>query len=303
MTKEEGVGQRDWLERTLVRLVLEAPENRLPDAADQPIFNAPVLGIANGDDPLFETFLAAVSHRHLRPRAFLERHAPAGTDLTRVRVVAWALPFTEAVRSSNRTGDWPSQLYSLARNHGGALTVELGRRLARSIEARGYAAVSPALTDAYGAFRDPNHVFSSTWSERHAAYAAGLGFFGLNGALITPLGINVRLGSLMTNLPVEGPARPPRADHRAACLEDGGAACGRCVERCPVGAISGGGLDKVKCNGMRKAVQDGSRSSGTASALLFASLQIVNGCKSWRYPLGCALCQCGVPCEGSDPFV
>jgi len=158
------------------------------------------------------------------------------------------------------------------------------------------------LTDACDAFRDPKRVYSSTWSERHAAYAAGLGLFGLNGALITPLGINVRLGSLITNLPVGRTARLPRADHRAACLEDGGAACGRCVGRCPVGAISGNGLDKVKCNGMRKAVEDRSRSAGPASALLVASLQIVNGRRTWRYPLGCALCQCGVPCEGSDPF-
>jgi len=36
---------------------------------------------------------------------------------------------------------------------------------------------------------------ASSWSERHAAYAAGLGTFSLNDALITPKGIAHRLGS------------------------------------------------------------------------------------------------------------
>jgi epoxyqueuosine reductase len=294
-------GHADWLERTFGRLLLEAPENRLPDAEDRPIFDSPALGVADGDDPLFELFLAAVSPRHLRPRAFLERQAPSGSDLSHVCVVTWAFPYTDEVRRSNRAGDWPSPLYSLARNRGGVLTVELGRRLAQAIERLGFAAVSPALAEDYDTFRVPNHVYGSTWSERHAAYAAGLGRFGLSGALITRLGIHVRLGSLITNLPLEAATPSLRAGHRAPCLEDAGL-CGRCVERCPVGAISETGLNKVKCNEMRKAVQEKSLSSGPDRARLLPTLQSVNGRKAWRYPLGCALCQCGVPCEGSDPF-
>jgi ferredoxin len=302
MSASRADARRDWLERTIDKLVREAPENRLPEDGSRPIFDAPALGVADGDDPLFGAFLEAVGPRHLRPRAFLERHAPAGADLARVRVVAWALPFTEEVRRSNRTGDWPSHLYSLARNNGGALTMEVGRRLAWAIEALGYAAVSPALTGDCDAFRCPELTYSSTWSERHAAYAAGLGRFGLNGALITRLGVHVRLGSLITNLPVACPVAPRRNGYRAACLEDGGASCGRCIERCPVGAVSGSGLDKAKCNGMRKAVKERTEAAGPGRDRLIPCLQSVNGRRAWRYPLGCALCQCGVPCEGSDPF-
>lgn len=55
----------------------------------------------------------------------------------------------------------------------------------------------------YDAFRSPEFTFSSSWSERHVAYAAGLGNFGLNGCLITSLGTSVRFASLVTSLPLE----------------------------------------------------------------------------------------------------
>ncbi|MBN2206073.1 MAG: hypothetical protein JW742_01595 [Candidatus Aminicenantes bacterium] len=292
-----------WLERTLAEIIRDAAENRSPDGADGPLFGPPAVGVVDGDDPLFEAFAEAVDSRHLRPRAFLERHAPRGSDLTCVRVVAWALPYAENIRRSNRRGDWPSSLYSLARNLGGALCLEAGRRMARALEAVGGAALSPALTGDADAFRSPTTVFSSTWSERHVAYAAGLGVFGLNGGLITRLGIHVRLGSLVTNLPVPCAAGPPRGGHRAPCLADGGASCGLCIGRCPVGAVSRDGLDKAKCNGRRKAVQSRAQTAGPDSGRLLAHRQIVNGRPAWRVPLGCALCQCGVPCEGSNPFV
>jgi epoxyqueuosine reductase QueG len=43
------------------------------------------------------------------------------------------------------------------------------------------------------------YVFSSNWSERHAAYTAGLGTFGLCDGLITPLGKAMRVGEGVRN--------------------------------------------------------------------------------------------------------
>jgi len=217
-----------------------------------------------------------------------------------VRVIAWALPFTEEVRRSNRCGERPSRLYSLARNNGGALNYRLRREIAQALRARGRLAVAPLLTAGYDAFRSAEHTFSSSWSERHVAHAAGLGRFGLSNALITPVGANVRLGSVVTDAPIEVTPRP-YTDHRAPCLADGGRSCGACIRRCPVGAISGDGLDKAKCNRMRLTVQRECMAEYTGTLRMLAAPVTKGGVTSAGYSLGCALCQCGVPCENCIP--
>ena len=266
-----------WVRQAVFRAALEAPENCLSDYDGQAIYDAPVVGVADGDDPLFERFRQVVSERH-------------------------ALPFAQEVRRSNRGLQWPSRLYSLARNNGGALNFQLRRSLAEALRRRGWLAVAPLLTDGYDAFRSAEHTFSSSWSERHAAHAAGLGQFGLSGALITPVGANVRLGSVVTNMPLE-PTPRPYGDHRAPCLASGGEGCGACIERCPVGAISGNGLDKAKCYRMRQTVRRECMDAYTGALHMLTAPIARSGGKSEGYSLGCALCQCGVPCEGRIPSI
>jgi epoxyqueuosine reductase QueG len=281
-------------------LVIEAPENRLADFDDLPIFGSPAIAVADGDDPAFQMLRQAVSPEHMQPRDVLARHASPGGDLAHVRVVVWALPFTKPVRRSNRGGRWPSRLYSAARNNGGALNFAVRRRLAEHLRAEGYAAAAPVLDDRYDAFRSPRHTFASTWSERHAAWAAGLGLFGLSGALITPLGTAVRIGSVVTTAPLEPTPRESNG-HRAPCLADGGAQCGQCIERCPVGAISASGLDKERCYAMRKAVRQECLDEYARALRLLTAPVVKSGQWQEGYSLGCALCQAGVPCEFSPP--
>ena len=57
---------------------------------------------------------------------------------------------------------------------------------------------------------------ASDWSERHAAYAAGLGTFGLTRALITEKGIAGRFGSLP---PRRNLIRLPPCRNRAPALK------------------------------------------------------------------------------------
>lgn len=287
-----------WLSRAIRRLVAEAPENRLGDFDNQAIFDPPLVGVADGDEPLFARFREVVSATHILPRALLEE---AGVRLSRVRVVVWVLPFTEPVRESNRGRRWPSRLYSLARNNGGALNHLLRQRVVDLLNRRGHAAVAPVLTRHYDAFRSPQHVFSSTWSERHAAFAAGLGQFGLNRALITPLGSFVRIGSVVTDLEV-APTPRPCGDHRAPCLASGGEECGRCVDHCPVGAISASGMDKSLCYGMRNAVREKFMDAYAERMHMLRAPVVKGGKRGPNYSLGCALCLCGVPCEAGYPF-
>lgn len=287
------------LDTLLTHLVNTSSVNCLADFGNQPIFDAPLMGVADGDAPIFERLRSVVDPGHFLPRHLIRAQYPQGVDLTVVRVVAWALPFAEGVRRSNR-GAMPSALYSAARNNGEALNDHLRTGLCRALIGEGYAAVAPAHLPEYDAFRDVQRTFTSTWSERHAAFAAGLGRFGLSAALITPAGINVRLGSLVTNAPLPVSPRPTE-EHRAPCSIDGGAECGACIRLCPVGAISAGGLDKRKCYEMRQAVRRRFLDKYRAELRLEPLIVSKSGRKTKNHSLGCALCQCGVPCESGVP--
>lgn len=290
-----------WITETLRDLVSQAPENRLIDFDGVPIFDPPVIGVADGDDPLFRQFQRLVSPNHILPRDVLIRYASPGANLSYVGVISWALPFSEPVRRSNRDQKWPSRLYSLARNNGGALIYRISLRLTELCREKGISSIAPSVTDEYDAFRIPVLEFSSTWSERHVAFAAGLGRFGLNGSLITSLGSNVRLGSIVANLELE-PAVVDGQDYRAPCLDSKGKVCAVCVERCPVGALNGEGLHKFKCNALRKSIRRRHLSQYPQEMHMISSPVVKNGTREDGYSLGCALCQCGVPCEGIDPF-
>ncbi|MBI1987626.1 MAG: epoxyqueuosine reductase [Nitrospinae bacterium] len=79
------------------------------------------------------------------------------------------------------------------------------------------------------------------FSHRHAAAAAGLGQFGRNTLLITPqFGPRVWLGSVITTAPLE--ATPVAAGLSPCCN-----GCHRCVEVCPVQALTGDRIDAAQC--------------------------------------------------------
>ncbi len=291
----------ECVRQLIAESLTDLPGNRLIDFGDTPVFDLPLVGAVDGRDPIFAVFREVVGPGHLMPPEILERHSRTSADLSFVSVVCWALPFSSEVRRSNRGSDWPSAQYSVARNNGGAAIGEMSRRLTDKLLALGYAAVSPLLTEDYDAFRSAEHGFSSTWSERHVAYAAGLGRFGLHGSLITPIGSSVRFGSLIVNLPA-GTAPARAADYRASCLADGGATCGICRERCPVRAISDMGMDKERCYMRRNEIRE-RRLAGYADMYHMLPSPIVkNGTRKPGCSLGCALCQCGVPCEDMDPI-
>ncbi len=288
----------DWLEETFCSLLLDAPENTLEDFKALPIFGRPLMGVVDASDGSFEVFRRVVGPRHVRPDQLLRTLSPGLDRGASVKVISWALPFSREIRVSNRGREWPSEVYSVARNNGAALIDQALGRITQMLLDRGWAAAAPARTEEYDAFRSPEHVFSSSWSERHVAYAAGLGRFGLNGCLMTALGTNIRFASIITSCPLEVTVRQ-RPDRRAPCLEDGGASCGHCRERCPVQAISPAGLDKAKCYERRLTIRERFLAPYSQKFRLFPSLIVKNGRRESGFSLGCALCMSGVPCEST----
>ena len=70
--------------------------------------------------------------------------------------------------------------------------------------------------------------------------------FGLCDGLITAKGKAMRVGSVVAKIAIE-PTPRPYADHRAYCLFFANGTCGKCIDRCPVRAITEAGHDKEKC--------------------------------------------------------
>lgn len=192
------------------------------------------------------------------------------------------LPITKATRQANRAErERPSREWASTRSFGEPLNVEVRRHVVAWLEVRGHAAVAPVLAPDWREHAGAPVGIASTWSERHAAYAAGLGTFSLSDGFITAAGVAHRLGSVVTTAPL-APTSSDRAAPRAHCLFYEGR-CSACIGRCPARAISPAGHDKARC----KAFLD--------------SLKPVLG-PAWGTPHpGCGLCQTLVPCESRIP--
>jgi epoxyqueuosine reductase QueG len=263
------------------RFVLENPANRLPDREER-YFDAPLVGFAAAADPLFSDYKRIIGDFHLTPEEILE--AACGPGPRAASVICWVLPIALETRESNRRQErWPSLPWSLTRTHGEALNAALRRHVVAWLEGRGHRAVAPQLAPCWQELADSPVGIASRWSERHAAYAAGLGTFSLNDGLITPAGIAHRLGSVVTDLPLPPSPRSFR-DHRANCLFFREGTCGLCIDRCPAGAIDRTGHDKSRCR-----------------EYVYGEIPRAVGAEYGVPQTGCGLCQTRVPCEAMVP--
>lgn len=269
------------LRQEIARSVVQNPANRLPDR-DDPLFDAPLLGIADWDDPLFLRYKEVIGPFHQTPA---ELFAAAFGDVPAAgSVIVWALPISEPVRASNRPQtEFPSRQWAQVRTFGEELNRELRLHLLQWLTARGQRTLAPLLSPLWREYSDTPVGIASSWSERHAAYAAGLGTFSLNDGLISARGMALRLGSVVTEL-VLPPTPRTAPHHRWNCLYHRNGSCGACIGRCPVGALSREGHDKAVC---RRHVY------GTIPAAVADQYGVT--------ATGCGLCQTRVPCEDRLP--
>lgn len=266
----------------IVRFVEQSPANR-HKVADETYFEDPLVGFASAEDPLFQEYKSIIGNFHLTPREFFDDAFGKGS-FQRGTVICWVLPIAKETRQSNRREErLPSERWAHTRDFGEKFNNELRRHVVSFLETSGHRAVAPMLSPQWKRVDDSPVGLASTWSERHAAYAAGLGTFSLNDGLITPKGIAHRIGSVVTDL-VLGP--DPRSDenYRFNCLLFRGEECGVCIGRCPAGALSETGHDKTVCGRY--------------------TYETALGSVRERYGVevsGCGLCQTAVPCESRIP--
>jgi hypothetical protein len=286
MSRESGILFYFLREKTSE--FLRTPANDMGLPAPDPFFDTPLLGAAAGDDPLWQRYQEEyIGAFHWTPLLAFQHAFPdaRGVAAGELSVFVWILPQTTATKRDNRRETiYPAERWARSRGLGEpAVNEGLRGFLVAALAQKGVQAVAPQLLPQWDRHMSERYGYASAWSERHAAYAAGLGTFGLSDGLITPLGKAVRVGSLVVRhaLPV---SERPYAGHREYCLFFQDGSCGICAKRCPVGSVRAEGRDKRQC---RRHVQE-------------ACVSYVE--RRWNFKgYGCGLCQTGVPCESGMP--
>ena len=239
-----------------------------------PVFEEPLIGFASSDDPLWQEYkgIEAIGPEWMAPREWME---DAGT------VLAIFYPFSEEIRSRARSCKeetceaWNCGLAAA----NGYLIKEIQTKLTEELEASGIKVLIPSYDPrmkttnipVMNGGREDLH-FIPSWSERHAAYAAGLGTFGIHRHLISEKGCAGRYGSLIIDLKLD----PDERDYTEIyenCIH-----CGACIRRCPVQAISDEFLRNLKLCSARGGYIRETYGSGS-----------------------CGKCLTGTPCEHANP--
>lgn len=249
---------------------------------EKTMWEKPLIGIAAGDDSYYSFLKQHIGAFHWTPsEAFAQKYGevPPASDLS---VISMVFPQTMETKDMQRQSDvFPCDNWLVSRGEWEPLIRTFCQRLEHVFEEQGIRSVCPDLLSGMSWMRSDNLGHASTWSQRHTAYAAGLGTFGLSDGLITPKGIAVRFTSIIleTDLPTDG----------IVCDDPYGwcSKCGACISRCPVRAISSdAGHDKEVC----AAYED-----HCIENLWPAHIERGN------YIFGCGLCQAGVPCAHHPP--
>ncbi len=217
---------------------------------EEKMWSKPLVGFATANDPIFKRFKAsnACGPGHWLPEEiFGKAFSNTSAKLDELTVVSWVLPQTEETKYSLRQEkEMPSERWSHSRILGEKVNEKLREYMADTLTSMGYETVAPVSFPEWIRLDSKERVYTSTWSERHIAYACSLGTFGLDDALITPLGKAMRLGSIVVKAQLK-PDERPYTDMHAYCLHFAKGKCNACISRCPANASGTQGHDKIKC--------------------------------------------------------
>lgn len=192
-------------------------------------YREPLIGYASASDPIFDDMKKIIGPHHLLPK---EIFPEAKT------VVSFFLPFEKELVKLNWQSPDPVKEWIQSKSETDCLIEKINEKLKAELAEENIQSVVPGTVFDY-----KSKGFDIAWSHKSAAYAAGLGTFGVNQMLITKAGCAGRFGTLLISVEIPPTLRP----NEEFCRYKKGEKCLVCVDRCPAGALSVGGLDKEKC--------------------------------------------------------
>ncbi len=206
-------------------------------------FGTPIIGYVSAKHPLFRLFME--EDRSLHPKGI---YRPGNT------VIVYFLPYAPHITESNRGGEEPSAQWTTAFYDSMHLAMELNRVIGVTLDEVGRLH-SPANTP-----MDWNQETQrEEWSHKFAAYAAGMGRFGIAGSFHTEMGFAGRVGCVFTDynyapvdeeelerLDLENTIDYIDSDCKYLGAEHV-MVSRKAMESCPVGAITKEGIDTAKC--------------------------------------------------------
>ncbi len=223
----------------------------------------PLVGFADGRDPLFVKLQEVVISTHALPSELLSDARS---------VIAFFLPFARSVSIANSRQGLSSREWAVGYIETNELIAQLNRHLSELFEAEGHHSATIPATHNW-----IEDKLISNWSHRHIAFIAGLGRFGLNNMLITEKGCAGRIGSFITSAAIEADKRP----EREACLYKDDGSCKKCVRKCVNEALFETSFDRFRCYDMLLKNVEEHRALGYADV--------------------CGKCLAAVPCSDVNP--
>ncbi len=265
--------------------VAQSPLNDMDLGVREKIFDAPLVGFSSGTDPLYDEYKSHIGSFYFTPLELFEKSFPdKKVTAEGLTVISWIIPSTAATRNEHGAQKrYPSERWVRTRDLGEKFNNAIRIHVFEQLKEAGIAAVAPLLAPHWARYSDEPYAPCSNWSERHAAYAAGLGTFGLCDGLITPVGKAVRIGSVIAAIQIT-PSTKPYDDHHAYCLHFTENICRKCIPRCPVKALSEEGHDKKTCMQYTEYTMN-------------KYIKKEYGFETYA----CGLCQCDVPCTDKIP--
>jgi epoxyqueuosine reductase QueG len=239
------------------------------------IFAEPIVGYADANDPLFSAFRDKhdITYGRFRPPGWW-------MDSART-VISIFFPYSPGILSTNEAADDSPSLGWLHGRYEGQQAIDAAMaHLVDMLRKLGHNALAPSLDKRFSSYigshcgaPHSNTAYWSNWSERHVAYVAGLGTFGLSGGLITQRGVAGRFSSIITTQHIKSTPRAYSGVYEYCTM------CGACARRCPVCAIDiNTGKDHTLCS------------------------QFLDRVLDEHYPrYACGKCQVGVPCATKLP--
>jgi epoxyqueuosine reductase QueG len=285
-----------FLTRAIKEYALNRPANRLADYNNEPVIAAPLIGFADGRDPIFLEFKnkEIIGDFHLTPEeafaTYLERQQKKTPDKRpeAISVISVAFIASRETRLSNSpNARMASQRWGRAYGTAFFMMNETLNHTVSLLEAAGHLAVAPVCTRPMSIKISPEGLPCADWSEKHVAYAAGIGTFGLHTSLITPAGVPLHLGSVITDLAIK-PTPRSYDQPRTYCRHFRDDSCHTCAQHCPSGAVNTKGFDGKKCMAYSR------------DELPRLDRELNGEPQPGTHPM-CALCQIRVPCEARIP--